>query len=88
MPRQGLCAEVNISATRVTFSAGEVVTLISTGLRYPGLAGQLTLQHVACDNQHRVAQQVWRIAAEVAQSCDDDRLHLGDAQWLLMAASQ
>ena len=31
MPRQGLCAEINISATRAFFSAGEVVTLISTG---------------------------------------------------------
>src|SRR5262245_1473903 len=52
----------------------------STRLRYPGLAWELALQHVACGNQHWVAQQVWRVAAEVAQSFDDDRLYLGDAQ--------
>ena len=38
------------------------------GLRNPGLAGQPAHQHVACDDQHRVAQQMRRVAAEVAQS--------------------
>jgi hypothetical protein len=52
---------------------------LSAGLRYPSLAGQLALKHVARDNQHRVPQQVWR-AAKVAQSFDDDRLHLGEPQ--------
>ena len=70
MPRQGSCGEVNISATRACFSMGEVLVIISAGLRYPRPAGQLAFQHVARDDLHRVAQQVRRVAAEVAQSCD------------------
>src|SRR5262249_23948217 len=76
----GLHASLRRDGTLARACARDGRNFPSTGLRNPDLAGQPALQHVACDDQHRVAQQVWRVAAEGAQSFDDNRLYLGDAQ--------